>query len=118
MRNTLAFLGSRGDRASKPDDIALGIVRAIKDPACPSIGQRGRSGRLLDPVTLPGAQTRELDPDQLPEQSIPLPGVAARVGKPQIVLRVSAAPTDRDHVLGDPPYRESSQPAMTSPPHR
>jgi NAD(P)-dependent dehydrogenase (short-subunit alcohol dehydrogenase family) len=35
MRNTLAFLGSRGDRVSQPDDIAQAIARSVRDPACP-----------------------------------------------------------------------------------
>jgi NAD(P)-dependent dehydrogenase (short-subunit alcohol dehydrogenase family) len=35
MRNTMAFLASRGDRNSKPDEIARGIARAVKDPSCP-----------------------------------------------------------------------------------
>jgi hypothetical protein len=35
MRNTMAFLASRGERNSAPDEIASGIARALRDPHCP-----------------------------------------------------------------------------------
>ena len=54
MRNTMAFLASRGDRNSAPDEIADGIARAVKDPSCPfriAVGHAARDdGAPLTPL--------------------------------------------------------------------